>query len=406
MSFRYIKVKTKGQIEGEKLLVPKLRFKEFHNKWIKLKLKDISNDISYGMNSAATDFDGINKYIRITDINEDTSLYNNSNPVSPSGYLDDRFLLKENDILFARTGASTGKTYLYNKDDGKLYFAGFLIRASIKKDYNSRFVFEQTKLNKYNNWIKIMSIRSGQPGINSTEYGNYEISMTNSEEQEKIAKFVSLLDKKIELQQRRIEALKIYKRGLIYKLLNSNEALIWKKIKLNDILSPGSKEKVLDTSKFQKINIKLNLNGLFKNKSNREMADTRPFYVRNLNEIIIGKQNYFNGSIAIVTKDFDGCICSNAIMSFSVENDNPKYIYYYISQPNYIKKRSFLANGTGQKELSEKEFLNFEINLPNIEEQNYIVSILDFVESKINVENLKYEKLKLMKKSLLQQMFI
>ena len=93
-------------------------------------------------------------------------------------------------------------------------------------------------------------------------------------------------------------------------------------------------------------------------------------------------------------------------MSFSVKNDNPKYIYYYISQPNYIRKRSFLANGTGQKELSEKEFLNFEINLPSIEKQNYIVTILDFVESKISIENLKYELLELFKKSLLQQMFI
>ena len=115
------KVKTKGQIEGEKLLVPKLRFKEFNNEWEKIKLKDISTDISYGMNSAATEYDGINKYIRITDIDEETSLYSN-NPVSPSGNLDDRFLVRDNDILFARTGASTGKAYLYNRVDGKLYF--------------------------------------------------------------------------------------------------------------------------------------------------------------------------------------------------------------------------------------------------------------------------------------------
>ena len=387
------------------MLVPKLRFKEFNNEWEKIKLKDISTDISYGMNSAATEYDGINKYIRITDIDEETSLYSN-NPVSPSGNLDDRFLVRDNDILFARTGASTGKAYLYNRVDGKLYFAGFLIRANIKRDYNSRFIFEQTKLNKYNNWIKIMSIRSGQPGINSIEYGNYEFSITNINEQNKISKLLTVLNKKIELQQRKIEALKIYKKGLINKLLNSNESLNCKNIKLNNILIPGSKERVVDTSKFQKINIKLNLNGLSKNNSSREMADTRPFYIRNLNEIIIGKQNYFNGSIAIVTKEFDGCICSNAIMSFSVKNDNPKYIYYYISQPNYIRKRSFLANGTGQKELSEKEFLNFEINLPSIEKQNYIVTILDFVESKISIENLKYELLELFKKSLLQQMFI
>ena len=193
------------------MLVPKLRFKEFNNEWEKIKLKDISTDISYGMNSAATEYDGINKYIRITDIDEETSLYSN-NPVSPSGNLDDRFLVRDNDILFARTGASTGKAYLYNRVDGKLYFAGFLIRANIKRDYNSRFIFEQTKLNKYNNWIKIMSIRSGQPGINSIEYGNYEFSITNINEQNKISKLLTVLNKKIELQQRKIEALKIYKK--------------------------------------------------------------------------------------------------------------------------------------------------------------------------------------------------
>ena len=86
------------------MAVPKLRFKEFKNEW----------------NSAATEFDGTNKYIRITDIDEKTSLYSDT-PVSPLGILDDKFLVKENDILFARTGASTGKSYLYNKTDGKLY---------------------------------------------------------------------------------------------------------------------------------------------------------------------------------------------------------------------------------------------------------------------------------------------
>ena len=235
------KVKTKGQNEGEKLLKPKLRFKEFKCEWIKAKLKDISYDISYGMNCAAKEFDGKNKYIRITDIDENTSLYIND-PVSPSGILENKFLVKENDILFARTGASTGKTYLYNKKDGILYFAGFLIRANIKKQYNVKFIFEQTKTDKYKNWVKVMSIRSGQPGINASEYGNYIFDITEFKEQEKIANFLSLLDKKIELQKRKVDALKIYKRGLIKKILNSKIALSWETFKLKDLLNPGSKK--------------------------------------------------------------------------------------------------------------------------------------------------------------------
>lgn len=144
----------------------------------------------------------------------------------------------------------------------------------------------------------------------------------------------------------------------------------WKKVKLKEVLNEGSKDKVEDTSRYQKLTIKLNLKGMEKAKVRENMADKRPFYVRKEGEIVIGKQNYFNGSIAILPKELDGGICSNAIMSFKVkDNAVNNYIYYMLSDNNFMKRRSHLANGTGQKELSEKEFLNFDVLLPPIEEQ-------------------------------------
>lgn len=388
------------------MLVPKLRFKEFKNEWKKIKLKNISTELQYGMNVAATDFDGMNKYIRITDIDDNTHLYIN-NPVSPDGKLEGKFLVNINDILFARTGASTGKAYLYSIEDGRLYFAGFLIRAHIKENNNSRFIFEQTNLSRYNNWVKLTSMRSGQPGINSVEYGNYEFSVTNIDEENKIARFLELLNKKIKLYQKKIEVLKMYKKGLMQKIFAHSEINNWNTNILRNILTPGSKVAVTDTSKYQKITIKLNLQGITKSNVNREMADTRPFYIRRENEIIIGKQNYFNGSIAILPKEFDGCICSNAIMSFSVNSNYlTKFVYYYISQNNYIKRREYFANGTGQKELSENDFLNFQIKAPSIETQKHITNILDSIDSKIDSNVNIYTSLTILKKSLLQQMFI
>ena len=199
---------------------PKLRFKNFNNEWEEIELRNIASEIAYGMNSASKEYDGENKYIRITDIDENSNRYSNKDVVSPDGILEDRFLVKENDILFARTGASTGKTYLYNSNDGKLYYAGFLIKASII-NHNSNFIFQQTKLNKYNNWIKIMSMRSGQPGINSQEYGSYRFSITNIDEENKVSNFLSLIDKKIELQSKKIEDLKLFKKGLSTTIFNS-----------------------------------------------------------------------------------------------------------------------------------------------------------------------------------------
>ena len=123
---------------------PKLRFKEFTDEWIAIKLNDISKTFDYGMNVASTSFDGKNKYIRITDIDDVSHKFLKNNIVSPSGSLEDKYLVKNDDILFARTGASTGKTYLYNSNDGILYFAGFLIRINVLKSYNSYFIFQNT----------------------------------------------------------------------------------------------------------------------------------------------------------------------------------------------------------------------------------------------------------------------
>lgn len=167
---------------------PSLRFPEFKDEWQEKRLGDVSDFCSYGLNSAAKKFDGRNKYIRITDINEESREFSKNNLTSPS-IINDKYLLDDDDIIFARTGASVGKTYLYNKNDGKVYFAGFLIKFSIKYA-NPYFIFLQTLQPKYKNWVKVMSTRSGQPGINADEYKTFKVVLPSKKEQEKIADFL------------------------------------------------------------------------------------------------------------------------------------------------------------------------------------------------------------------------
>jgi type I restriction enzyme S subunit len=116
--------------------------------------------------------------------------------------------MKENDIVFARTGASVGKTYLYDKKDGCLYYAGFLIRANIRKG-NPYFVFSETKRNKFIKWVKLMSARSGQPGINSKQYASYSFFAPNQEEQDKISLVFKLVDQRISVQRKIIEDIRL-----------------------------------------------------------------------------------------------------------------------------------------------------------------------------------------------------
>ena len=151
--------------------------------------------------------------------------------------------------------------------------------------------------------------------------------------------------------------------------------------KLSDYLIPIKKVPVSDTSKYKKIRVKLNLEGVEAFDSSRDYSDTRPFYVRKKGELIIGKQNFFNGSIAIIPDKLDGSICSNAIMSFDVVKIDKRYFYYNISRKKYLNLNSSKANGTGQKELSERDFLNFDIVVHNkIETQNQIGSFFSAID--------------------------
>ena len=155
------------------------------------------------MNAAAKDYDGKNKYIRITDIDDSTHEFLADDIKSPNADLSDadNYILAEGDILFARTGASVGKTYIYKPSDGLVYYAGFLIRARILKEYNPNFVFQQTLTKDYEKFIAVTSQRSGQPGVNAQEYSEYKMMIPSKEEQDKISSVLLGIDNLITLHQ-------------------------------------------------------------------------------------------------------------------------------------------------------------------------------------------------------------
>lgn len=158
----------------------------------------------YGLNAAAKEFDGKNKYIRITDIDDASREFLLSDLSSPDICLDgmSKYLLSSGDIVFARTGASVGKTYIYRENDGIVYFAGFLIRAKVNQDNDAEFVFQSTLSPSYEKYIRITSQRSGQPGVNAQEYSEYDLFAPSKEEQQRIGHFLRGIDNLITLHQR------------------------------------------------------------------------------------------------------------------------------------------------------------------------------------------------------------
>ena len=186
--------------------------------WHIVRLQDVANGFDYGMNSAATTFDGVHKYIRITDIDDDSRQYLSDDVVSPSNTPEEKYKVCDNDILFARTGASVGKSYLYTLDDGELYFAGFLIRISVKKEYDSYFVYLNTLTSKYEKWLRLESMRSGQPGVNAEQYRNYAFRCPNYQTQVKIANIIKGIDLRILKERMSLSKLNSLKNGLLQQL--------------------------------------------------------------------------------------------------------------------------------------------------------------------------------------------
>lgn len=197
--------------------VPEIRLAGFEVEWEKVKLKDVTESIEYGLNASAKEFDGENKYIRITDIDDVSRKFKEDSITSPNINVSecDNYLLCEKDILFARTGASVGKTYLYDIKDGKVYFAGFLIRARIKEKFDSKFIFQNTLTDRFTQYVKVTSQRSGQPGVNGKEYGEYELYLPKYEEQQAIGSYFSNLDNLINSYQEKISQLETLKKKLL-----------------------------------------------------------------------------------------------------------------------------------------------------------------------------------------------
>lgn len=203
---------------------PKIRFKGFTETWEQRKLEEICESFEYGLNAAAKEYDGENKYIRITDIDDNSHEFIQDDVTSPDIDLtnSENYQLKYGDVIFTRTGASVGKTYIYKESDGLVYYAGFLIRGRVKSNYSPEFIFQNTLTDDYDKFIRITSQRSGQPGVNAQEYASYEISVPKFEEQQKIGAYFSTLDHLITLHQRQCENLKKLKKFMLQKLFPQN----------------------------------------------------------------------------------------------------------------------------------------------------------------------------------------
>lgn len=407
---------------------PILRFPEFKGEWEKKRLGNLSSQSMYGIGASAIEFDKENVYVRITDIDEDTRKIT-GDYTSPDT-IDEKYLLEKNDILFARTGASTGKTYIHSKFDQtlKYYFAGFLIRFKVKDNYSSKFIYQYTFTEMYKNWVEVMSVRSGQPGINSEEYSKLPLCIPNKDEQEKIGIFFSKLDQQIELEEKKLELLEQQKRGYMQKIFsqelrfkddNENEYPEWQLKNLGELgeTFTGLSGKTKDDFGYGD-GLFITYMNVFKNTiAKSDMVErVKIGSNENQNRVQYGDILFTTssevpnevGMSSIWLFNQDNVYLNSFCFGFRVVVNyiKPVYLARYLRSEEMRKTITILAQGSTRFNISKKEMMKLNIKVPYIEEQIKIDNFFNKIDILILKQGKKIEILKHRKKGLLQKMFV
>jgi type I restriction enzyme S subunit len=213
----------------QELLTGEKRLPGFNGEWKPCTLGEcLLAPPDYGVNAPGVPQSGnLPTYIRITDIDGD-GRFVRSGRVAVDHPLAANYRLSQNEIVFARTGASVGKTYLYHLSDGDVVFAGFLIRGRVDcSKLVPSFLAAFTKTSQYWNWVRVMSMRSGQPGINGNEYAALPLRLPPTvAEQAAITAILSDMDTEIAALEARLAKARQIKQGMMQELLTGKTRLV------------------------------------------------------------------------------------------------------------------------------------------------------------------------------------
>ena len=331
----------------------------------------INNKGEYGIGASAVDYsDELYTYLRITDINDDGTL--NKNDLKSVDDVDAKnYLLNENDVVFARTGNSTGKAYYYDKMDGELVYAGFLIKFSLDSSkINPKFMKYYVLSKDYKGWVNSMCTGSTRPNINAKMYGNMELILPPREQQDFLVNILGEIDNKIEINkminknlQKQINILfksffinfEFYD-GKYQETLFGEIPIEWNIILFKDILNERNEKSTNQDIPMYSVT----LDGIqpradiYKKKIT---AKTTKFKIIHKYDLIFGMPN--SGYQYGIMYDEIGGV-SSAYPVFEINGIQPRYVDLFIKNiSNYfndiVKSGSRMGQGIDKKVLLSKE---------------------------------------------------
>ncbi|MGE4342013.1 MAG: restriction endonuclease subunit S [Bacilli bacterium] len=384
--------------------------------WKTVSLSSISTvNGKYGANASACEFDKDKpRYIRITDIDDNGLLIPEGKVGAKIDNLNE-FIVEKNDLLFVRTGSTTGKCYLHQESKGCYIFAGFLVKFQINKNKAiPYYIWTLTKGNSYKKWIQIMSVRSGQPGINGKEFGEYKINLPPLPEQKKIAEILSTWDEAIETNETLISLYEKYLNSLALSLVKKKILInenVWKQTILKDVFydrkSYGCQS---DNLKLHSLTIEDGVTAKT-DRYNREFlvkGDSKKYKIAKLHDLVFNPQNLRYGAIAVNSIEHD-VLLSPIYATLEIKDPTKydiDYLGYLLTSKEMISFYDSIAEGTLVERMAVKPdvFLNQVFSIPDIATQKKIANILNTFKKKIYLFKKNKAELQKQKQGLMQRL--
>ena len=373
----------------------------------------LSEPLQYGANESADNCNPSEpRYIRITDITEDGKLRKSTYRTLPYQKAEG-YMLKKGDILFARSGATVGKTFIF-EEDYDACFAGYLIKASCNEKLLPMFLYYFTSSNSYENWKNSTFNQATIQNIGADKYCTLPIPTPSSEEQEGIINFLShnvaQIDALISEKENMVEDLKAYRSSLItetvtkgldkdVKMKDSGVEWIgkmpqnWKLLKLKRIVNLKSgtsltSDRILDEGKYQ----------VFGGNGPRGYIDD---YTNEGNFVLIGRQGALCGNINYANGKF--WATEHAIICYPLKEIDTIWLGETLRSMN-LNQYSISAAQPG---LAVERINELLIPTPSISEQKEISSYLKLkitqIESAISEQEHQLSDLKSYKSSLITE---
>ena len=391
---------------------PKLRFKEFKDEWQEYKVGEILK-ISNGINKEKEFFGSGTPIINYMDVNKNELITHSivRGLVIANSKEIKTYNVKKGDILFTRTSETSDEIGLSSsviENIDKCIFSGFILKGTQTGNYIhpyfGGYYFRNPKMRK--EIIKHSSIttRALTSGSLLTQM---LISIPSLNEQEKIGKILLLLDKKIELQSKKIEDLKLFKKGLINSIGKNIEI---EKIPLKNILVEQN-HKTIKNNEYEILSSTSKGIYLQKDYFNKQAASDNNvgYKILKKNQLVLSPQNLWMGNININSKYNIG-IVSPSYKIFDINNNiDIDFFDYWIKSPKALyeyKISSEQGASIVRRNLNMDLFYEIKVDIPKGKMQNKLGKIIKLLNLKIQYNENSLQKLQELKKGLMQNMFV